>query len=530
MKFSITSAAMMALTIAHTAVTSPVYQELQLRQGGDVNTLLQGLRDQNLTSLADVLQDHPAVTDKMLADDTPKYFLAPSNNAMSKLPDWVANNATRLEATLLQHVLRGEFDASTFNTYPLHTIGHSLLDSADFVQLPGGAGQAVALAQSDGKTFIAEAINNDTFVAGKSAKIDSVTVQPVSQAITVPGSVTETLAFLGHKSFVSLLNNANYSDLAKTVNGMAGVTVFVPTEAAIAAYVASNPDVDSVVTNQIITVLGQHIVANRMVYSPLLIDQASMVSVSGQDVVFDNAAGTVHVGEFSAKVIQTDIMAQQGVIHLIDAVLASTARDDARAEQAQRSAAASFDLDRSHSISGPVSGTNSVTTQGKDVPASQDGSNVNHSADQNGNSAGTGQTSSGIGKKGGKNSSPSASVESINGSESSSDGSPDSSASASASENNPSSTATTTTTAASSSTKPKNAGAGVAQKPSSSSTSSAKTPQFTSSSNGAGVNIGTGLDHRNDGNQNENAAATAPKTVLLATTLLALTSLVTIWA
>lgn len=391
MKFSLTASALLALAATQSAFATE-FQNLQLRQGGDVNTLLQGLRDNNLTSLANVLSQHPAVTDRILADNSEKLFLAPTDEAISKLPSWVTSNSSRLEATLLQHVLRGSFDAEKLNAYPLHTIGHSLLNSSDFSMLPGGAGQAVALAKSGDKMFVAEAVNNDTFVQS-THKFDSVTVQPISQAITVPGSVTDTLRFLGYTGISTLLQNVQNGALAKTIDSMAGITLFVPTNDAINKFVATQPN-----PTEIPTILGQHIVASRVVYSPLLLDQGSMISSSGQDIVFDNNAGTVKVGNFTAKILQTDIIAQQGVIHQIDNVLASTALDTGRAAQALKSAQESVDAEKAQSISGPVSGKNAVTTQGTDVPAAQEGSGANNrSANDNTDNAGQGQTASAIG-------------------------------------------------------------------------------------------------------------------------------------
>ena len=389
MRFSLALSALVALAAPAFATE---FQNLQLRQGGDVNTLLQGLRDNNLTSLANLLSQHTSVTDRIFADNSEKLLLAPTDEAISKLPSWVTSNSSRLEATLLQHVLRGNFDANSFNAFPLHTVGHSLLNDTAFSMLPGGAGQAVALAKSADTTFVAEAVNNDTFVQ-KQNKFDTVTVQPISQAITVPGSVTDTLRFLGYTGISTLLANVQNGALVKTIDSMAGITLFVPTNDAISKFVATQPNPTSIPT-----ILGQHIVASRVVYSPLLIDQGALISSSGQDIVYDNQAGTVKVGNFTAKILRTDIIAQQGVIHQIDNVLASTALDTGRAAQAQKSAQESINAEKAQNIAGPVSGKNAVTTQGTDVPAAQQGTGANNrSANDNSDTAGTGQTETGVG-------------------------------------------------------------------------------------------------------------------------------------
>ncbi|KAI3479858.1 hypothetical protein L1887_58105 [Cichorium endivia] len=232
-----------------------------------------------------------------------------------------------------------------------------------------------------------------TPLSSRASRSTTVTVLPISQAITVPGSVTDTLRFLGYTGISTLLANVQNGALANTIDSLPGVTMFVPTNDAITKFTATNPN-----PTDIPTVLGQHVVAARVVYSPLLIDQGSLISASGQDIVFDNNAGTVKVGNFTAKILQTDIIAQQGVIHQIDNVLASTALDTGRAAQAQKSAEASVDSEKAQSISGPVSGKNAITTQGTDVPAAQQGSGANNrSANDNTDNAGTGQTESAIG-------------------------------------------------------------------------------------------------------------------------------------
>ena len=260
MKFSLAISALLALASSQTALSATL-QNLELRQGGDVNGFLQGLRDANLTSLADVLSQHSAVTDRIFADNSDKLLLAPDNEAIAGLPSWVTGNSSRLEATLLQHVLRGTFETDSLNSFPLHTIGHSLLSESAFVNLPGGAGQAVALAKSGDSRFVAEAINNGTYeLSNATSKLGSVTVQPISHAITIPGTVIETLGYLNYSGISTLLNNVQGGALVKTIDSMAGITLFVPTNEAVQKFTATNPQ-----PNDIPTVLGQHIVASRVV-------------------------------------------------------------------------------------------------------------------------------------------------------------------------------------------------------------------------------------------------------------------------
>nr|UOP57092.1 hypothetical protein [Thecaphora frezii] len=327
MRYASLSAAILAslVTTGTSVLATPIYQELALRQNADANGLLESLRNNNLTRLADVLANHTAVTDAIFADDSAKYFLAPNNEAVAGLPEWVTSNSSRLEATLLQHVLRGNFNPDDFNTFPLHTLGHSLLTSKDFARLPGGAGQALALSKVSNGSIVAEAVNNDTFV-GAPANFNRITIQPISHAVTVPGTVIETLQYLQYGLLLQTLSGVNNGSLIKHLDEISGITVFAPTNKAITAFLASKPN-----TTELPAVLGQHVVMNRVLYSPLLIDQGAIISASGQDVKFDNEQGTLTVDGKSARILQADIICSNGVIHSIDAVIASGARRIERA-------------------------------------------------------------------------------------------------------------------------------------------------------------------------------------------------------
>jgi hypothetical protein len=176
----------------------------------------------------------------------------------------------------------------------------------------------------------------------------------------VPGNASATLGFLGkHDALLQALRGAGVADM---LDSMRGVTLFVPTDAALQQYVqqnnlAANPENAK-------ALLLQHVVASRAVYSPLLEGQGSMINAAGQDLVFDADAQTVRVGDVSVRITQYDIMHKGGVIHYVDGVLASTKYDESRASAAAASAARSANS----FVAGPISGVNAASSQGPDLP------------------------------------------------------------------------------------------------------------------------------------------------------------------
>ncbi|PWN49739.1 hypothetical protein IE53DRAFT_130521, partial [Violaceomyces palustris] len=105
----ITAATVLLASITSSTFATPVLQELVTR---DANGLIDNLRSNNLSRLADALAQNPEVTNTIFQENSKKYFLAPTDDAMQKLPDWVTQNKTILQATLLQHVLNGQFDSN----------------------------------------------------------------------------------------------------------------------------------------------------------------------------------------------------------------------------------------------------------------------------------------------------------------------------------------------------------------------------------------------------------------------------------
>jgi hypothetical protein len=177
--------------------------------------------------------------------------------------------------------------------------------------------------------------------------------------MSIPGSVIYTLGTLRrYTRFLEFLENQPH-DLARRIDEMRGVTIFAPTDEAWDGFEGGREkELEAIILN--------HIVAERVVYSSLLKSQGSMITMGGQDLIFDSRQGILTVGEHRARIRQFDIIHRGGVIHSIDRVLSSTFKDSHRASQASKSAF------RSHNslISGPVSALNAASSQGDRVPSS----------------------------------------------------------------------------------------------------------------------------------------------------------------
>ena len=122
---------------------------------------------------------------------------------------------------------------------------------------------------------------------------------------------------VGAGSFDTLVTALKAADLVDTLSGEGPFTVFAPTDAAFAALpegaldnLLANPD-------QLASVLTLHVVAGRAEAADV-VGLDSVATVQGTELAIDTTDG-VSVG--GANVVQADIEASNGVIHVIDRVI-----------------------------------------------------------------------------------------------------------------------------------------------------------------------------------------------------------------
>lgn len=121
-------------------------------------------------------------------------------------------------------------------------------------------------------------------------------------------------------SFKTLVTALEAADLVGTLKGAGPFTVFAPTDEAFAKLPAGtladllkpeNKD-------KLRAILTYHVVAGK-VTAAKVVKLSSATTVNGQAVRISTSGGTVKVND--AQVIKTDIVASNGVIHVIDTVL-----------------------------------------------------------------------------------------------------------------------------------------------------------------------------------------------------------------
>ena len=120
-------------------------------------------------------------------------------------------------------------------------------------------------------------------------------------------------------SFKTLLTAATAADLVETLQGKGPFTVFAPTDAAFAALPAGTLDKLLADKEALKNVLLYHVVAGD-VTADQVVKLTSATSVEGAPIAISVKDGKVYLNG-SAQVVTPDVMASNGVIHVIDQVL-----------------------------------------------------------------------------------------------------------------------------------------------------------------------------------------------------------------
>ena len=123
----------------------------------------------------------------------------------------------------------------------------------------------------------------------------------------------------GAENFKTLVAVVKAAGLVETLQGKGPFTVFAPTDEAFAKLPAGTVEglLKPENRNQLVAILKYHVISGKVLAADVKTMEAK--TVQGQSVKLVVSAAGVTVD--NAKVVKTDVMADNGVIHIIDAVM-----------------------------------------------------------------------------------------------------------------------------------------------------------------------------------------------------------------
>lgn len=213
--------------------------------------------------------------------------------------DTDAENST-LRDILLYHVYSGQVESS------------AVVDGMS-VEMANGDNASFTVT---GSTVMIEGANvttPDVMSSNGVIHIIDKVLMPPADPVDIPAVATST-GF--HTALVGALAHAN---LVATLQGTGPFTVFAPTDAAFTAAGINLADFDTDAENATLADILLYHVAPGKVESSAVTDGLTVEMANGDNASFSVSNGTVMIGD--ATVTTADVMASNGVIHVIDKVL-----------------------------------------------------------------------------------------------------------------------------------------------------------------------------------------------------------------
>jgi uncharacterized surface protein with fasciclin (FAS1) repeats len=274
--------------------------------------------DPSPKSLVDVARDNgsfntltaaleAAGLETTLAGDGPFTVFAPTDEAFDRLPSGVVaallNDTATLSKILTYHVAPVRAEAATVVT----------LDEVTTVE-----GQDVAIAVH-GSTVVlngtVQVLQTDVLADnGIIHVIDSVLLPP---DLDFPGNIVEAVsAYPIFDTLVDAVVAASLAGALASDNSGDGFTLFAPTNA---AFDGLGVDLSTLATTDLANVLRYHVVGDT-VESSAVVGLSSAPTLEGSDIAIAVSGGAVSLNGI-ATVTRVDLRANNGVVHVIDAVL-----------------------------------------------------------------------------------------------------------------------------------------------------------------------------------------------------------------
>jgi transforming growth factor-beta-induced protein len=293
------------LAVAAVAATGASAATSSRSEAADSNIVQTALAAGQFSTLASLLTKAGLVD--TLSSGGPFTVFAPTDAAFAKVPkatlDALAADPALLKSVLLYHVVPGQVKA------------------ADVVKLTSAKtadGRSVAIKVVDGSVYIDQAKVTTADVAASNGVIhviDSVLI-PKAAPATMTKNIVQTAVAAGQfKTLASLLQKAG---LAKTLATTGPYTVFAPTDAAFAKVPKATLAALAKNKAKLRAVLLYHVVKGNVTAAQVT-KITSAKTLEGKPVSIRVSGGKVVVG--GATVTKADVMASNGVIHVINRVL-----------------------------------------------------------------------------------------------------------------------------------------------------------------------------------------------------------------
>ncbi|MCH1509690.1 MAG: CIA30 family protein [Akkermansiaceae bacterium] len=263
------------------------------------------LSDGRFQTLAKALTSAGLV--ETLQGDGPFTVFAPTDEAFSKLPAGVVSsllkpeNSDELGSLLKYHVLAGSI---------------RLAGALEVEEAKAITGESITVTFSDGKVRV-----NESTLINSDIQCSNGTIHVIDSVLLPPRPETDLVAIAKRSGkFNTLLAAVQAAGLSDTLSGASEITILAPTDEAFSKL--PEGALESLLKpgnkKTLQKILAMHVL-NGKVSAGDALNAKRAVSFSGEPLTFKVEDGLLKVN--SSTIVSTDIVADNGVFHVIDSVL-----------------------------------------------------------------------------------------------------------------------------------------------------------------------------------------------------------------
>merc|ERR1711953_1383704 len=242
-------------------------------------------------------------------------IFAPSDEAFAKIDPAVLNSLTaeQKKTIVLRHVVTAKVPAAAVTTGPVESIGGETIDLVKTaeggvkVNFMGGSSNVVAADVMASKGVI--------------HVIDSVILPAPVEAEEPKAALGDVVdVAVGAGSFKTLVSIVSDLGLVDTLKGAEALTVFAPSDE---AFAKTDPAVlNSLTAEQKKTIVLRHVVTAKVPAAAVTTGPVETIGGESIDLIKTAEGGVqVNFNGGSSNVVAADVMASNGVIHVIDSVI-----------------------------------------------------------------------------------------------------------------------------------------------------------------------------------------------------------------
>merc|ERR1711953_1205618 len=289
----------------------PEMVDVRAEEVGDVVDVAVGAG--SFTTLVSIVSDLGLV--ETLKGDEALTIFAPSDEAFAKIDPEVLNSLTaeQKKTIVLRHVVTAKVPAAAVTTGPVETIGGETIDLVKTaeggvqVNFNGGTSNVVA-ADVMASNGVIHVIDSVIFPAPVEAEEPKAALGDVVDVAVGAGSF---------KTLVSIVSDLG---LVETLKGAEALTVFAPSDEAFAKI---DPAVlNSLTAEQKKTIVLRHVVTAKVPAAAVTTGPVETIGGESIDLVKTAEGGVqVNFNGGTSNVVAADVMASNGVIHVIDKVI-----------------------------------------------------------------------------------------------------------------------------------------------------------------------------------------------------------------